>query len=102
MLAWALLYLLSFLHKINITSFKGAKMNCKQVNYAYPTSDLACRYGFPHNGCWTIEIGEGSFTPWSKEIVSVWPTERQAIDWAHRIDLPWSQCWINCQQPVLV
>ena len=76
-------------------------MNCKQVNYAYPTSDIAKRYGYYSTGCWVIEVGPGSYTPWPKEIVSVWSTEREAITWANRIDLPWGQCWLNCQVPVL-
>ena len=75
-------------------------MESKQINYAYPTSDIAQRYGFPNSGCWVIEIGKGSFSPWPKEIVSVWATEREAIEWAHRIDLPWSQCWLDCQKPI--
>lgn len=76
-------------------------MRTKQVNHAYPTSDIAKRYGFPKLGCWIVETGLGSYTPWPKKIVSVWPTEREAITRAHQIDLPWSKCWLNCQQPVL-
>ena len=73
-------------------------MKSKQVNYAYQSSDIAQRYEGYHSGCWTVEIGEGSYSPWPVEIVSVHHTELEAINTAHKIELPWSQCWLTCQK----
>ena len=42
-------------------------MISKQVNYAYPSSTIANQYHMP-DGCWTVAVGEGSFSPWPKVI----------------------------------
>ncbi len=70
-------------------------MMAKQVSYAYPTSDIADAHNMPR-GCWIVETGDGKFAPWPKTIASVWATEKQAIDAAYLIELPWSQCWLYC------
>ena len=70
-------------------------MKTKQVNYAYPHSVIAHKYKMP-NGCWTVEIGKGSFLPWPKHIVSIHKTEKEAINAAYIIEMPWSQSWMNC------
>lgn len=70
-------------------------MKTKQVNYAYPSSIMANKYNMP-DGCWTVEVGNGSYTPWPKAIKSVHKTERSAINTAYAILLPWSRCWMDC------
>lgn len=72
-------------------------MKTKQVNYAYPHSDIAERYNMP-NGGWTVETGKGGYMPWPKEIISAHLTEKEAITAAHNIDLPWCKLWLNCKQ----
>jgi len=48
------------------------------------------------DGCWTVEVGDGSYYPWPNSIVSVHATQKKAVDAAHFIDLPFCQQWIDC------
>jgi len=75
-------------------------MKSKQVNYAYPSSEIADKYKKP-NGCWTVEIGEGGFAPWPKTIISIHDTEYAAIDAAYFIELFWSQNWLDCAERLM-
>ena len=58
----------------------------KSVEYSYPTSPAAKGFGLGKTGCWTVCVNGGDIAPF--------PTERQAIDAAYKIDLPWSYSWL--------
>ncbi len=72
-------------------------MQCKQVNYAYPSSDHAAKYNHGR-GCWLVDTGPGSYVPWPVKITAVCDTEREAIAAANKIDLPWGKAWLQCQE----
>ena len=61
-------------------------MKTKHVDYAYPTSGNAKQFGCYNTGCWVVCI--------DNEAIAPFPTERQAIDAAYEIDLPWSFSWL--------
>jgi len=71
-------------------------MRTKQVNYAYPTSITAEAMHKP-NGCWLVECGEGGFMP-CVDSKTAYDTERDAIDNAYNLPLPWSGCWLQVQK----
>ena len=68
----------------------------KQVNYAYPTSIHANKYN-NGNGVWLVEFGPGAFIPLVIE-GTPYSTEREAVDAAYALDMPWAKCWLSCQQ----
>lgn len=70
-------------------------METKQVNFAYPTSTNAELFGCGDTGCWLVETGKGAFDH-PHNPVSCHTTEREAIDAAYALDLPWSHNWMFC------
>lgn len=70
---------------------------CKQINYAYPSSDMADKYN-RGKGCWFVVQGPGGYMPWPETIVTVCDTERAAIGLAHKgLNIPWGRAWLQCQ-----
>ena len=70
-------------------------MSCKQVCYAYPTSQIAVEHSAEMTGCWCVMTGPGSWTPWPQTIVNVYTSQWAAINAAYEIDLPWGNCWLH-------
>lgn len=63
----------------------------KQVGFAYPSSTIAEKYKTPE-GCWTVHVSNNN-TP-----LEVFETEREAVDYAYDIDLPWSWVWLHVKR----
>ena len=73
------------------------KTKTKLINYAYGTSITANKFN-KHDGCWLVETGEGEYCPCVSH-QTAYDTEREAIDAAYAIDLPWCGMWINFVNP---
>ena len=71
-------------------------MRSKIVQHAYATSITANKHHKP-DGCWLVEVGEGSYLPCVDSQVA-YDTEREAIDAAAVLPVPWSDCWINAKR----
>jgi len=76
-------------------------MNCKQVDYAYATSDIANKFN-NGEGCWIVASGAGRYFPWPERIDGCFPTEREAIDFAYTLDIPWGRAWLSIQRDYYV
>ncbi len=66
-------------------------MNCKAVEYAYPSSDVACRFKLGHVGCYYVSFGSGIAT----KPVAGFKTAREAHEYASAIPGPWSRYTLN-------
>ena len=62
----------------------------KTVEFSYPTSDNAKRFGFYSTGCYTVETVTGIKPPKS---LAGFKTRAEALAHAKTIDLPWSKCF---------
>lgn len=60
----------------------------KEVNWSYPTSPNAVKFGFSKSGCFTLSVIDRKDFKLPKGI-SGHPTREQAIDAGIAIDLPW-------------
>lgn len=58
----------------------------KYVSYAYATSDTAKKFGFPDQGCHTVEKWDQSDTP-SIELAG-FDTHKEALEYAATLPLP--------------
>lgn len=64
----------------------------KLVEYAYPTSDNATRFGF-NDGCYTVEVWNR--TTLLPTALSGHKTRDQAIEYAKLIALPWAESFLK-------
>ena len=69
---------------------KDKKMK-KTVEFSYPTSNNANKFGFKE-GCYCVELIPDNGYP---KAIAAYKTEREAIDHAHSLDYPWSFCWLH-------
>ena len=57
------------------------------VEYAYPSSKTAARYGFSATGCYTVVLcPDSGFDNWRN--VSAHSTRAEALQYAETLDLP--------------
>jgi len=64
-------------------------MKTKSVEWSYPTSPNAVRFGFK-NGCWTVQICTGTGEPRS---IAAFITKAEAIAHAQQIKLDWNPAY---------
>jgi hypothetical protein len=65
-------------------------MKYKTVGYAYPTSPTATRHGYGKTGCYYVATGKQPDSDVAQKIEGVWPDEASALEYARRVQLPWS------------
>lgn len=75
----------------NQLSKSGQVERYKVVEFSYPTSPNAKRFGFYHNGCWTVEVECGI----GREIIQGFETQQAAIDYANELVLDWYPAYIK-------
>lgn len=64
-------------------------MKTKSIDWSYPSSPNAIRFGFPA-GCWTVSRMNGDNPG---EAVAGFATEREAIALANTMDIPYGRYW---------
>lgn len=68
----------------------------KMVDYAYPTSINAIRFGFGNVGCWVVAKHFRHETEFFAPIaLSGHATREEAIDAARNVPLPWNPIYIH-------
>ena len=67
-------------------------MVVKSVEYAYPTSPHAEKWGFGKSGCYTVQQGEQTLP---KVVIAAYTEQADAIAHAERLELPWSRYTIR-------
>lgn len=62
----------------------------KSVEYSYPTSDNAIRFGFEQEGCWTVQrVSRDNGQLRSTEAIAGFATLTEALEHARAWPLPW-------------
>jgi hypothetical protein len=69
-------------------------MITKTVEYSYPSSTNADRFGFK-NGCWCVELIPDNGYP---KAIKGFESEKEAVDYAVNMPEPWSACWLHVQR----
>lgn len=64
--------------------------DAKGVDYSYPSSTNAQRFGFAKQGCWTVSLHSPDHTPIA---LAAFPTEAMAYDFANQHPAPWHPLW---------
>lgn len=73
---------------------KTIPLDCKTVEYAYPTSSNATRLGFGKTGCWCVELANrGNARP--QHAVTGHANKEQAIKTAQALPHPWSPLFLR-------
>lgn len=62
----------------------------KTVEYAYPTSPNATRFGFGRKGCYVVERHAWPVEPVPFTPIAAYEKREQAVEHARRIALEWS------------
>lgn len=71
-------------------------MSYKSVEWAYPTSDNARRFGFVKSGCWTVETSAAGKPP---KALAGYAQKADALAHAKTIELNWHPAWLRFNQP---
>jgi hypothetical protein len=68
-------------------------MHTKSIEWAYPTSDYANRFGFPTSGCWVVETQFHPVDDKPPAGLAGFNQKADAIRWAeeHLANIPWSR-----------
>jgi hypothetical protein len=69
-------------------------MNVKSVEWAYPTSTCARRFGCGPIGCWVVDVGQRGEP--LRVAVAAFETREQAIDHALALPHEWSFAFLFC------
>lgn len=68
-------------------------MKAKTVQWSYPTSTNAKKFGFNDTGCWCVEFQEGNNPP---EAMQGFPSRSSALHAARYLDhLPWHPLFVK-------
>lgn len=59
----------------------------KLVEYAYPSSTTATKYGFADKGCWFVSLYEA--TSWERKILQAFATKAEAYAYAEGLPNSW-------------
>ncbi len=78
---------------------KTYQPDTKSVEYSYPSSPNADRFGFA-DGCWTVEVISG-ITGYPRA-VRAFGTQAQAIDNASKMGLEWNSHYVALGRPTTV
>ena len=67
-------------------------MRTKTVEYSYPTSPNAERFGFGNEGCWTVEYNYVSKLP---EPIKAFERIEDAVEYVLGLPEPWSLAFLR-------
>ncbi len=57
------------------------KNKLKRIEWAYPTSPSAVKFGFPRTGCWVVYVGETRVAGFGLVHSAVKRARMEAADW---------------------
>lgn len=66
-------------------------MKTKLVQFAYPSSDHAARFGFAKLGCYVVETQEATEAP---QAVAGYYNKAEAIKHAETLPEPWNEMYL--------
>lgn len=76
------------------TATKPAHTLKKRIEWAYPSSDSAAKFGFPRTGCWVIYVGNKRLAGYSSAV--------SAVVYARSLPEFWDELFLLYTPPALV
>lgn len=67
-------------------------MTFKSVDYAYPTSPSASKFGFGKTGCYCVELSKDQQPP---KAIAGYATRQEALAHAKRLPESWSSAFLH-------